>query len=540
MKKKMRNNKRNRKYRLLVWTSALALTAGLCFNAMASESNDSATTTTEITETAENTGSTITTNSGVDTSDLFSNRDLAGTYDESEAISITLNGTSASCDSSTVTIDGNTITITDEGIYVLSGTLTDGMIIVDAEDTDKVQLVLNGVDITSSTSAAIYVRQAKKVFVTLPEGTENKLANGGSYVAIDDNNIDAVIFSKEDLTLNGTGSLTITAPVGHGVVTKDNLVVTGGTYTINAEKHGLSGKDSISISDGTFIITCGEDAIHGDNDNDSAKGFVYIEGGDFTISAGDDGIHSSSALIIVDGTINITMSYEGLEGLTIDILGGDISLVASDDGINAAGGNDGSGFFGGDQFSSSSNSYLNIAGGTLYVNASGDGLDSNGSLTISGGSICVSGPTSDGDGALDYDGTATITGGYLIAVGSSGMAMNFSSAENQGAMLVYTGSQAAGTTITLTDENGTQIVSWTPDKAYASVLISAPGIQTGSTYTITAGTYSEQITMDSSIYGQGSGFGMGGMGGMGGGMRGGFGDNSDMGGGFGRGSRGGF
>ena len=170
---------------------------------------------------------TVTAISSIDTATVFSDRDLAGTYEESEAIAIALNGNSITCTSDAVAIDGSQVTIGEEGTYLISGTLTDGQIVVNADQTDKVQLVLNGANITSTTSAAIYALEADKVFITLSEGTENTLTNGGEYVAIGENNIDAVIFAKTDLTLNGSGSLTINAQAGHGVVSKDDLVIAG-------------------------------------------------------------------------------------------------------------------------------------------------------------------------------------------------------------------------------------------------------------------------------------------------------------------------
>lgn len=258
------------------------------------------------TEPGEAQEETAVTESAVDAGSLFSDRDLEGTYDESEAISIRLDGDTASCSSDAVAIDGSRVTIGAEGVYLLSGTLTDGQIVVHAGDTDKVQLVLAGVDITSSTSAAIYALEADRVFVTLAEGTENVLANGGEYVAIDDNNIDAVLFAKTDLTLNGSGSLTIHAAAGHGVVSKDDLVVTGGSYTITAASHGLSGKDSVAIADGAFTITAGKDGIHAENSEDSALGTLYLADGSYTISAQGDAISAEGALRIDGGTFQLT------------------------------------------------------------------------------------------------------------------------------------------------------------------------------------------------------------------------------------------
>ena len=407
------------------------------------------------TETASSGNITVTTVSTIDTSGVFSDRDLAGTYDESEAIPITLNGDSASCDSSSVVIDGGTVTITAEGVYLISGTLNDGQIIVNAGDTDKVQLVLSGADITSSTSAAIYALEADKVFVTLAEGTENILTNGGEYIAIDDNNIDAVIFAKTDLTLNGSGSLTIDAQAGHGVVSKDDLVVTGGNYTIAAASHGLSGKDSIAIADGTFAITSGKDGIHSENSDDLTLGTLYIAGGTYTITAQGDAISAEGALQIdsgvfdlytgegsasVDligsdagqmggghrgemggqtettatateedsvsqkgikgestyaingGTFTIPYCYEGIEGLSITIEDGVFDITSNDDGLNAAGGADSSGFGG---FGAGTQDTFNT--------------DSDNFITINGGTFTI---IASGD-CIDSNGDLTINGGTL-------------------------------------------------------------------------------------------------------------------------------
>lgn len=551
-------------------------------------------------------------------SEMFTDRDKEIGYDEDASVRIQLGGDTAQCDSEAVEISGGTITIQDEGTFILTGTLN-GMVIVDAEDTDKLQLVLDGVSIKSESSAALYIRQADKVFVTLAPGSENTLSNGGSYTAIDENNIDAAVFSKEDLTLNGSGSLNIQAAAGHGIVSKDDLVITSGTYQITALSHGLSGKDSVRIAGGSFNIASGKDGIHAENADDASLGFAYLsdgtfvissEGdgisagsilqiengefqiqsgggsanaeqsqssgqqpgrfpmketetasasedtvstkglkadgdllinggnftidsaddachtngnltvneGTFTISTGDDGFHADAGLVIAGGTIEITESYEGIEGQSIEITGGEIRLTASDDGLNAAGGNDQSGFGGrrgDDNFASGSNASIHISGGTLFINASGDGIDSNGSLTVSGGAVYVDGPTGGGDGALDYDGVGTITGGVVVAVGSSQMAQNFGSSSTQGSILVSVGSQEAGSTVTLTDESGQELITFQAAKSFDSVAVSCPEITEGASYTLTAGTSENQITMDSLIYGSGGGMGMGGGGGAG-------------------------
>ena len=237
--------------------------------------------------------------------DMFTERDLAGTYEESGAVYVTLSDDGITGETDGVVIDGQMVTITAEGTYIFSGTLSEGQIVVDA-DNAKVQIVFDNVDITCASSAAVYVKSAEKVFVTLAEGSQNTLRNTDEYVAIDDNNIDAVIFAKSDLTLNGTGSLTIISAEGHGIVSKDDLKITGGTYDITAAGHALSGKDSVRIADGTFILTAEKDGIHAENADDEEKGYIYIADGDFTITSDGDGMDASNIVQIEDGTLDIT------------------------------------------------------------------------------------------------------------------------------------------------------------------------------------------------------------------------------------------
>lgn len=249
--------------------------------------------------------------------DMFTDRDLDVGYEESDSVKISLSDdsttvSSGSSDNSStddtvdgVTVDENVITITSGGTYIISGTLTEGQLVVDADD-EKVQLVLDNADITCATSAAIYIKSAGKTFITLAEGSENILMNTAEFEAIDDNNIDAVIFSKDDLALNGSGTLTINSENGHGIVSKDDLKITGGTYNITAASHALSGKDSVRIAAGTFNLVSGKDGIHSENADDSSKGYVYIAGGEFTIDSTGDGIDASNIVQIDDGTFDIT------------------------------------------------------------------------------------------------------------------------------------------------------------------------------------------------------------------------------------------
>ena len=482
----------------------------------------------------------------IDITDMFTKRDLSGTYEESETVKITLSGKTATCDSSNVHIADGVVTIKAAGVYVLSGTLTDGTVVVDAGDDDKVQLVFDGVSITAADYAAIYAKNADKVFVTLAEGTENSLTVSGDYVQTDDNNVDAAIFAKCDFTLNGNGSLTVKDTTGHGIVSKDDLVVTSGTYTIDSQDHCLNGKDSVRIVDGAFTLTCDEDGIHAGND-DQQDGYIYIEGGDIDISVGDDAMHAEGLLIITGGDIDISKSYEGIEGYKILVTGGDIDVVANDDGFNAArpdsnGQSDGTQSTEDDQRQTDSfqrrtndtetnrpelpekgdrpgdsgtpggpgmgagmdadyDAYILITGGTININADGDGIDSNGYLGIAGGNVYVLGPSNNGNGALDYGIYATITGGEMVAVGGSGMEQGFGDESTQCSALVNFDEWIdAGETITLTDSNGNKLLTYKADKKFDLVLISTSDMKQGETYTLTAGDQTSTFAMEDVTY----------------------------------------
>lgn len=535
-------------------------------------------------------------------------------------------------------ITESAVTISTAGTYRIHGTL-EGMVIVDAAKTHEVTLILDGADITSPTSAAVYVRKAGNVNITLADGRANTLANGGEYVSIDANNIDAVIFSKSDLTMGGTGSLTVTAEAGHGIVSKDTLEIYGGTYDITSASHGISAKDSLAIEDGTFTVTSGKDGIHAENSDDLTLGSVYIkngtfsitstgdgisasgslqiddgtvsvlsgggaqnaeahaddmmmgggrgffgwdwdnsssttettettdetavtsfkalrsagdmllnggtytlssaedtihtdanltvQGGTYTLAAGDDGLHADLALVINDCDLTLTESYEGIEAKTIDVNGGILTVKASDDGFNASGRT----ATGWNAMAAEEGVYFKVSGGTIYLDADGDGLDSNGDFMVTGGEVYVAGPTNSANGALDYGGEAVAEGGTLIAVGAAGMAESFGDSSTQGTIIVNTGNQSAGSTVTLTDADGNVLAKYTFDKSFSNVVVTCPAIVDGGTYTLTAGTYTETITMDGLLYGEGMGgmFGGGGNRGGGGMNFGGKGDKKDRG-----------
>ena len=328
------------------------------------------------------------TGSIIETSDLFTDRDMEQTADTSNATEITLKS-------------GEDVTITEEGVYVISGTATDCTITVDADSSAKVQLVLDGVSITNSDSPAIYVASADKVFVTTVSGTTNTLEVTGTFATDGETNVDGVIFSKDDLVLNGKGTLVINS-TDNGIVGKDDVKVTGGTYEITVSGHGIEGKDSVAIADGTFTITAGTDGIHSDNSDDPTQGYVYIVGGTFNIDAVSDGIEGDAVVQIDGGTLNIS-AEEGIEGTYIQINDGSIDISATDDGINAS------------DKSSAYDIVLEINGGNVYIEmAQGDtdALDSNGSLFITGGTVDI-----NAQFAVDYVATASLTGGTVTVNG---------------------------------------------------------------------------------------------------------------------------
>lgn len=629
----------------------------------------------------EKTKTTVATASEINVSEMFTDSDKEVGYDEENSSKIELNKTTVTSNSNDVSIDGTTVTIKNEGTYILSGDLENGKIIVDSEKTDKLQIVLNGANISCKGSAPIYVKQADKVFLTLANDTTNTLTSTGEYETSEDN-VDAAIFSKDDLTLNGTGTLTVKSESGHGIVSKDDLVVTSGTYNINAASHGLSANDSIRIADGKFSITSGKDGLHSENTDDTKLGYIYVADGEFNITAGydaldassaiqadggtfdvttgggsakaaskrggapegekpsgerpkmpsrdgekttgepptdmkngekptgnppsgrengeppakpdvessqqnstsesgnttkentsnksentnttentsteestnsmkglkaetnlvlnggiynidscDDSIHSNKVVTITNGTysiksgddavhaeettkitngnINVTKSYEGIEGLDIELKGGKITIVADDDGINAAGGNDDSGtvepFENKGGMNEATNGSITISGGTIDINASGDGIDANGNLTVTGGTTYVSGSENGGNSALDYSGDTKITGGTFVAVGMSEMSQNFGDESTQGVIMINKDdTQEKDTKIILKDSSGEELVSYTSKKSFNSVLVSCKGIEKDGSYTLSIGDEDSAVQMSSLVYSEGT------------------------------------
>lgn len=317
----------------------------------------------------------------------FTERDLEQTADTSEAQKITV-------------ADNKTIDITDEGVYTISGSAENCTIRVNADDSAKVQLVLDGVDIENEDFPAIYVLSADKVFITTTD-SDNTLTVSGKFTSDGENNTDAVIYSKDDLVLNGTGTLNVTSYYGNGITCKDDMKITGGTYNIKSSLDAFEANDSISVNAGTFNITTNKDGFH--CENDEAEGTITISGGTFTINGASDGIQACAVLQIDGGDFDITAS-EGLEATYIVINDGNITINASDDGINA---------------STSTSAYetaIVFNGGNINVSVGQgdtDAIDSNGSIYVNGGTINVTAQMS----SFDYDRTAEFNGGTIIVNG---------------------------------------------------------------------------------------------------------------------------
>lgn len=542
-----------------------------------------------------------------------------------------------------LTIDGQTITITAGGTYVLQGTLNAGNLIVALTDsTEKVQLVLNGVSVTGSDTAALWVQQADKVILTLADGTENVLSDGTGYATEeDDGTPNACIYSKDDLTINGSGSLQVMGNCNNGIQTSDDLRIVGGQITVTSVNHGVRGSDSVVIKDGTLTVDAQGDGIKSTTTDTEGKGFVDMEGGTVTVTAAQDAIDAAVALVVSGGTLTLesgggtanapvhsggmggwhdwftdtnssdttvstkgmksgavmaimggtisvssaddalhcnddisvsggmltlaagddgvhaddvltiggsavmtlTQSYEGLEAYCINICGGETRITASDDGLNAAGGDTASmgaqGGFGGGGFGGFAvgSGELNITDGYLFVNAAGDGLDSNGDITMTGGCAVVCGPTNSGNGPLDSgdnNNTITLTGGTLMAVGATGMM------ETPESNYIASGAlnAAAGTLIAVTNADDQVLGILQTPKTAAGIVFSSGGaadgytVYSGGTYDgalnddgwATGGTYSAGTEICAGggsfdVSGFGGGFGGGGGGGFGGGGR---------------------
>ena len=391
--------------------------------------------------------------------EIYSDRDMRQTVDLKDATYVTLE---------------DDLLIAEEGIYVLSGSLTDGQIVVECEDTEKVQLVLDGVNIENNGKAAIYVKEADKVFITTTADSLNTLAVTGKMQADGDTNVDGVIFSKADLTVNGEGTLNINCSEEHAIVGKDDVVVTGSNININAKGDGIQANDLVAVAGGTIAIENCEEGLE--------STVIAIHGGETTIRATDDGINATD----MNGKSDDTEEEQQ------DLFGGKGGeAMFSTDGV----------------------SIICIFDGVVKVTADGDGIDSNGEFYMGGGVLYVAGSTNGGNGALDYAGTGQIDGGVCIATGMSQMAMNFGSVSTQASVLV-TLEETVSDDVIIKNASGDVIASFTPGRSYNNVVVSCKDIAVGDTITVEAGSLSKQVEVTALITGGQGGFG--GPGGFGG------------------------
>lgn len=461
----------------------------------------------------------------------YSDRDRDASYDEAAATKIALTGQGATVSGEGAAVEGSTVIITAAGTYVVSGELTAGSLTVNAGDADKVQIVLSGASIRNEAGPALNIQQADKVFVTLAAGSQNTLADGASYtLAEGEDEPNAALYSKADLTINGMGALTVEGNYRHGVNSKDDLIVTGGTLTVTAKEDGLRGKDCVKVADGSFAITAGGDGVKSNNDEDPTRGFVSIDGGTFAVEAGDEGFQAATYLRLAGGdaqikaadhalrsdveaamsggtyvveaggkgmnpetkftmdggTFTVAGCEEGIEAQEVIVNDGELNITASDDGINAAVAERS------DETAeaavaanASEDCLIQINGGMVTVDAGGDGLDSNGYVEVNGGVVLASGSAGGGDSALDYEYGAKITGGAVILAGATGMAETFTEGTQPFAMVAAEG--AAGTNLAVTDEAGTVLVSYTVPKAFQCAVVSAPGLTEGATGKVIVG-----------------------------------------------------
>ena len=370
------------------WTFLLTTIATLSLVTACAQSTSNTTTS--------NTATTTTSTTKAKKTSYFTDKDYDTSYDEKTASTVTLSGASATVSGDGVAVSDSTVTISKSGTYVISGQSDGVQIKIEAEKTDDVHLVLNGVTMTN-TNATISAKSAGHVYLTLADGTTNSLSDSATN---SDEKADAALFSKVDLTINGKGTLNVDGKKNNGIKANDTLHITGGTYNITAVGDAFNVNDELNITGTTMTVDAKEDGVKVDNDDDTSVGTMYLSDNTITVTAGDDGIHASGDLVIDSGTYTVKNSTEGLEGKSITINGGDITIYSTDDGVNAANKN-----------SQQSEIFFTMNGGNLTVEVGQgdtDPIDSNGNITVTGGTIKMTGQT-----GFDFDGTATYTGGEI-------------------------------------------------------------------------------------------------------------------------------
>lgn len=467
----------------------------------------------------------------------YTNEDL--TWDSSGEKTIDLANPTAT---DGVSVENGTITITSGGTYRLTGEYS-GQVKIEAAKTDTVRLVLDNAKITNSTGAAINVVSAAEAIIYTAAGTTNTVADEANYAATGDDDPDAAIYSTANLTLTGEGSLSVKGAYEEGIHTTGGLVIASGTLDVNAANTGIKGKDYVDITGGIVNVTAAQDGIKSTNTDDESMGFTRLSAGSVTVSAGDDGLKAPHTLEISGGTLNIEKSNEGIEAQYINILDGDVTVNSTDDGINAslkdsssdtssdttsgtattgqqtqqnqngqvqqapAGGGAAPG---GSQGSTGQNqnmpqpptdgtmpgggggtfevvdAAINISGGTVTVNAEGDGIDSNGTATFSGGTVTVNGPAAGGNNALDSNGDLLLNGGTVTAGSTADMFEAPSSASTSGYLKITDSSALTqGSTVQVTDSSGTVVANYKiTTSGVQLVLVSNKNIVKGQSYTV--------------------------------------------------------
>lgn len=536
--------------------AALALT-GCSAN---SASNTSATSTTSTS--ASSTSDTTSKMADSFSTDVKSGAKLAEdthysakdvTWDSSSEVTIDLSNPIAT---DGVTVSDGVITITKAGNYKLTGTY-EGQIKVEAADSDMIRLILNNATITNSTGAAINVVEADEVVIYTASGTTNTVSDGSSYSDTASGSPDAAIYSKSDLTRAGEGTLKVEGKYEEGIHTSDGLVIASGTLEVSAANTGIKGKDYVDILDGTVTVTASQDGIKATNDSDGNRGWVRLSGGIVNISAGDDGFKAERVVEISGGTLNITQANEGIEAQYINILDGTVNVTSSDDGINAsystttttesttatstnqsaqnrqnsapqvpsgsagqasAGGQAPSGTMGQPQAGGGMggggtfevvDATINISGGTVTVNANGDGIDSNGAATFSGGTLIVNGPFTGGNASLDTNGDLLLNGTTVTAANSGDMFEAPSTNSTSGYVKISNVSNlSSGTTVQVTDSSGNVVANYkVTNSSTALILVSRSKITKGESctvYTITDSVDASSTTLASNATSLGS------------------------------------
>lgn len=473
-----------------------------------------------------NTQTTTTKTSTTSTTQIasyFEASDLTATYDESKASKISLQGTTATVSGDGVTANGSTVEITKAGTYIVEGTASKVQLKVAAGKEDEVQIVFKNATL-KNTEAPLLVDSAKKVILTLADGTKNEVSDEST------STVKGAIYSDSDLTINGKGSLTVNGAASNAIKSKDGIRIVDATVTTTAKKHGIAANDFVNVSGATLNLSADEDGIHSDNEDDVLLGNVYLVNTTITVNAGDDGINASNTMLIDEGaTIDVQKSEEGLEARLIHQVGGTITVKSSDDGLNAkdwtleSSDEQGPGQQTKTVKSEAANAKnldqagdvkIVIDGGTLTVDAEGDGLDANGSIEINGGTVVVNGPTSGANAALDYDNNATLNGGTVLFVDNGQMTMGFGSDSSQ-TFLMASVQGTAGKTVEVVDSSGKTVASLKASKSFATVLISSPDIKDGEQYTIKVGSNSTTATASKQAANIGGGPGHGGPGGGG-------------------------